>query len=161
MEKARDVEDYWRQKEAELQEPVLFRSIAQWTRRTPRGISEVFGLLFMTASRLIFEYSDRPRKSIIEALFRSRDDGKLDESLTIRLEDIQWVKRIVSSRVRRWIRHGTDAAEIGGEVERRPAPELLSLMLGVHLCIATPGEFYAFLTPSDREWERKLKVASI
>ncbi len=159
MEKSRDVEDFWRQKEAELQEPVLYRSIGQWTRSTPRGVSEVFGLLYMSASRVVFEYSDKPRKSILEALLRGKDSGQLDESLIIRLAEIQWVRRVSSSRVRRWVRKGADAAQIGGEVEHHPSPEILSALTGTHLCIATPGEFYAFLTPNDREWEQKLQTA--
>ena len=160
MEKSRDVEEFWRQKEAELQEPVLFRSIAQWSRASQRGVTEVFGLIYMTATRLIFEYSDKPRKSIVEALLRGgRESGQLDESLTIRLSDLQWARRVASTRARRWVRKGIGAAEAGGEVEHSPAAELLRVLTGTHLCLATPDELYAFLTPNDREWEQKLQAA--
>lgn len=159
MEKSRDVEDYWRQKEEALQEPVLFRSIAQWT-RGGRGIADVFGLLYMTATRLIFEYSDRPRKSILDSLLRGKDGDRLDESLTIPLEDIRWVGRIASNRVRRWMRQGKDTPQILREAEGRPSAELVRFFLGAHLCVSIAAEFYAFLTPSDREWEMKLKAMS-
>ena len=74
MEKKREVEveEYWRSKEQELGEPILFKSISHTYHS--EGL-ESFGVLFASASFLVFEYSKSARRSILEVLFSRREQG--------------------------------------------------------------------------------------
>ena len=66
MEKEREIEEYWSNKAEELGEPIVMRSISH---TYYRGIPDTFGILYASDNYLVYEYSKRGRKSILESLF--------------------------------------------------------------------------------------------
>ncbi len=58
---------YWKKREQELGEKVLFKSIAQGQLSNPKlkdSVPDIIGILFLTKSYLVFEYSHGNRKTI-------------------------------------------------------------------------------------------------
>ena len=91
MENRDEIEKYWQKKAQELGESILYKSITQLYQS---DFTQRFGILFLTEEHLIFEYSKRARRSILEGLFMRRKDEGLDQVLKIPRNNIKMAKLI-------------------------------------------------------------------
>jgi hypothetical protein len=150
MEKKREVEveEYWRTKEQELGEPIVFKSISHTYHS--EGL-ESFGVLFASASFLVFEYSKAARRSILEVLFSRREQG-LSEQLKIPRADIRAAAIVAASAGRRWLARSEPAAAVRERITGgRPSP-LARLVGGSAVCVCTDQTYLLLDTPTNKEW---------
>jgi hypothetical protein len=150
MEKKREVEveEYWRSKEQELGEPILFKSISHTYHS--EGL-ESFGVLFASASYLVFEYSKSARRSILEVLF-SRREQALSEQLKIPRADIRAAAIIAASAGRRWLARAVTPAAVRERIAGGRASALARLVGGSAVCVCTEQTYLLLDTPTNREW---------
>jgi len=136
-----------------LGEPILLKSISHTYQS---GGSESFGVLFASASYLIFEYSKASRRSILEVLFSRREQG-LSEQVKIPRADILAAALVPTSAARRWVARGEPAAAVRERLEKaRPSP-LASLLSGSALCVCYESGFLVLDTPLNRQWLELLR----
>jgi hypothetical protein len=150
MEKKRELEvqQYWQNKENELGEPILLKSISHTFQS---GGLEAFGVLFASKSYLVFEYAKSTRRSILEVLF-SRREEKLSEQVKVARSDIRRAGLVPTSWARRWIARSLAPAEVAARLERgRPSP-LAALLSGSSLCLCTADSCLVLDTPANRQW---------
>jgi hypothetical protein len=150
MEKKREleVEEYWRTKEQELGEPILFKSISHTYQSA--GL-ENFGVLFASASFLVFEYSKSARRSILEVLFSRREQG-LSEQLKIPRADIRAVAIVAASAGRRWLARAEPPAAVRERITGGRPSTLARLVGGSAVCVCTDQTYLLLDTPSNKEW---------
>ena len=149
MEKNRELEEYWSRKEEELGESVLMRSISH---TYYRGIPDSFGILYASDSFLIYEYTKKGRKSILETLFSRRGGDELSESIRFDRRDIRRVGIVNSATARAWVRRAIAPAEVLQHMEQlRPTP-LLNILSGTVVCVCTNTDYILLDTPSNRKW---------
>jgi len=150
MEKKREVEveEYWQAKEQELGEPILFKSISHTYHS--EGL-ESFGVLFASASFLVFEYSKSSRRSILEVLFSRREQG-LSEQVKIPRADIRAAAVVAASAGRRWLARAESPAAVQGRVAGGRPSALARLVGGSALCVCTDQIYLLLDTPSNKEW---------
>jgi len=150
MEKRREVEveEYWQAKEQELGEPVLLKSISHTFHS--EGL-ESFGVLFASASFLVFEYSKAARRSILEVLFSRREQG-LSEQLKIPRADIRATGIVPASSGRKWLARAVAPAVVRDKVAAARPSALARLVGGSAVCVCTEGGWLLLDTPANREW---------
>ena len=149
MEKNRELEEYWSRKEEELGESVLMRSISH---TYYRGIPDSFGILYASDSFLVYEYSKKGRKSILETLFSRREGEELSESIRFDRRDIRRAGIVNSGIARAWVRRAVQPAEVLERMEQlRPTP-LLNILSGTVVCVCTNTDYILLDTPSNRKW---------
>jgi hypothetical protein len=148
-----DVEQYWREKEQELGEPILMRTIAHAYAAAP---ADRFGLLYASESTLVFEYSSAPRKSIIESLLRMRrDEGGLDTAVRIPRAGIALAAVVATPVARRWL--ALDPHEARERMSSYRLNPLAALLAGTVVAVSTQDGLLAFDTPENRRWEKLLR----
>ncbi len=149
----REVEQYWREKERELGEPILMRTIAHAYVSAP---ADRFGLLYASETTLVFEYSSAPRKSIIESLLRMRrDEGGLDTAVRIPRSGILTAAVMATPTARRWL--SLDPLEARERMSGYRLNPLAGLLAGTVVGVCTEERFVAFDTPENRRWEKLLR----
>jgi len=150
MEKKREVEvqEYWQAKEQELGEPILLKSISHTYQS---GGSESFGVLFASASYLIFEYSKASRRSILEVLFSRREQG-LSEQVKIPRAGIRAAAIVPASTGKRWLASSEPPAAVLERVQRAGPSPLARLLGGSALCVCTDETCLLLDTPANKEW---------
>jgi len=150
MEKKREVEveEYWQTKEQELGEPILLKSISHTYHS--EGL-ESFGVLFASASFLVFEYSKSSRRSIMEVLFSRREQG-LSEQVKIPRGDIRAAAIVAASAGRRWLARAVPPAAVRERVAEGRFSPLARLLGGSALCVCTDQTYLLLDTPSNKEW---------
>jgi hypothetical protein len=150
MEKKRELEvqEYWQNKESELGEPILLKSISHTFQS---GGLEAFGVLFASKSYLVFEYAKSSRKSILEVLFTRREE-KLSEQVRVARSEIIRAGIIPTSWARRWIARSLAPAEVAARLERVKRSPLAALLSGSSLCLCTSDFCLVLDTPSNRQW---------
>jgi len=154
MEKEREIEEYWSIKAEELGEPIIMRSISH---TYYRGIPDTFGILYASENYLVYEYSKKGRKSILESLFSRRGGEELTESVRIPRNQIRWAVIVNSSAARSWVRRSLQPREVLEKLEKmRPAP-LLNILAGIVVCVCTDTDYIVLDTPSNRQWSALLQ----
>lgn len=150
MEKKRELEvqQYWQNKENELGEPILLKSISHTFQS---GGLEAFGVLFASRSYLVFEYAKSSRRSILEVLF-SRREEKLSEQVKMARSDIRGVGLVPTSRARRWLARSLPAQEVAARLARQKPSPLAALLSGSSICLCTSDTCLVLDTPSNRQW---------
>lgn len=149
MEKERDIEEYWNKKAEELGEPIIMRSISH---TYYRGIPETFGILYASENYLVYEYSQKGRKSILESLFSRSSGDDLDERVQILRNQIRRAVIINSSAARSWVRNSLQPREVLEKLEKTiPAP-LMNILTGTVLCVCTDTDYIVLDTPANRQW---------
>jgi hypothetical protein len=150
MEKKREVEvqEYWQAKEQELGEPILFKSISHTYHSA--GL-ESFGVLFASASFLVFEYAKSTRRSIVEVLF-SRREQSLSEQLKIPRAEIRAAAIVAVSAGRRWLARSETPETVRERIAAGRSYSLARLMGGSALCVCTDQGYLLLDTPSNKEW---------
>ena len=156
MEKKREVEveQFWRDKEQELGEPILLKSISHTFQS---GSPDTFGILFASPSFLVFEHSKGARRSILEVLFSRRED-KLSEQLKIPRGSIRLAALASSYAARRWVARSLDPAEVLSRLAGRRPSLLLNLLSGTSLCVCTDSQYIVLDTPTNRQWLALLRT---
>jgi hypothetical protein len=149
MEKDRELEEYWSRKAEEVGEPILMRSISH---TYYRGIPDTFGILYASNSFLVYEYSKKSRKSILETLFSRRGGEELSESVRIERKDIQRAAIVNSSTARAWIRRTLPPGEVLAKLEVMHSNPLLNVLAGTVVCVCTNTDYILLDTPSNRKW---------
>lgn len=154
MEKQQaDVEQYWQKKAEELGEAVLLRSISH---TYYRGIPDTFGILYASQSCLVYEYSKRGRKSILDNLFSRRSDQELAETIKIPRKEIRKVALVAANVARSWIRRSLSAVDVLERLERLHPQPLLNILAGTVVCVCTAGDYIVIDTPINRQWQASL-----
>ena len=156
MEKQSEVEQYWQNKEQELGEPILMKSLSH---TYYRGIQDTYGILYSSASYLVYEYSKKGRKSILESLFSRPGGGELTENVTFARKDIRRSALVNSGMARSWIRKALGPAEVLERLKgTRPNP-VIDALIGTVLCVCTNTDYIVFDTPENRQWREYLQTA--
>ena len=154
MEKERDIEEYWNKKAEELGEPILMRSISH---TYYRGIPDTFGILYASENYLVYEYSKKGRKSILESLFSRKGGEELTESVQIHRKQIRRTIIVGSNAARSWVRRSLQPREVLEKLEKiRPAP-LLNILTGTVVCVCTDTDYIVLDTPTNRQWSDLLQ----
>lgn len=149
MEKDRELEEYWNEKTQELGELILMRSISH---TYYRGIPDTFGIVYASDSFLVYEYTKKSRKSILETLFTKKGGEELSESVRIGRKDIRRAAIVNSTTARSWIRKSLPPEEVLKRLETmRPNP-LLNVLAGTVVCVCTDADYILLDTPSNRQW---------
>jgi hypothetical protein len=150
MEKKREVEvqEYWQNKEQELGEPILLRSISHTYQS---GGAENFGVLFASAGFLVFEYSKAGRRSILEVLFSRREQG-LSEQLKIPRSSIRTLAMVPASTGKRWVARSESPQSVAERLRQGRTSLLARLLSGSALCVCTDESYLLLDTPVNREW---------
>ncbi len=149
MEKDRELEEYWNGKAQELGEPILMRSISH---TYYRGIPDTFGILFASASFLVYEYAKKNRKSILESLFTKRGGEDLSESVRLERKDIRRAAIVNSTTAKSWIRKSLAPGEVLKKLETLSSNPLLNILAGTVVCVCTNTDYILLDTPSNRQW---------
>jgi hypothetical protein len=149
MEKDRELEEYWSEKSEELGEPILMRSISH---TYYRGIPDTFGIIYASASYLVYEYAKKSRKSILETLFTRRGGEELGESVRIERKDIRRAAIVNSSAARSWIRKSLPPGEVLARLETMRSNPILNILSGTVVCVCTNTDYILLDTPSNRRW---------
>jgi hypothetical protein len=154
MEKERDIEEYWNQKAEELGEPIVMRSISH---TYYRGIPDTFGILYASGNYLVYEYSKKGRKSLLESLFSRRGGEELNESVQMPRKQIRRAVLVNSNAARSWVRRSLQPREVLEKLEKiRPAP-LLNILAGTVVCVCTDTDYLVVDTPTNRQWSALLQ----
>ena len=149
METARDVEEYWKKKEEELGEPVLYRSISHTF--LPE-LPDTFGILFASAGTLVYEYSKGGRRSILDVILSRKKDEELSETVHIPRDEIRRVAIVDACSTKQWIRRQLSPAQALAQLEGlRPSP-LRNLVCGSHLVVCSQRVLMICDTPENRRW---------
>jgi len=149
MEKQSELEEYWSNKAEELGEPIVMKSISH---TYYRGIPDTFGILYASATVLVYEYAKKGRKSILESLFSRRGGEELNESIRIPRKEIRKVTLTPSATARSWVRRAVSPAEVLAKLQSIRRTPLLNILTGTLVCICTPTDYVLLDTPSNREW---------
>jgi hypothetical protein len=154
MDRADEIQEYWRAKAASLGEAISYRTIAQMYRGAE---PERLGILFLTDKKLLFEYSLNPRRGILDAIFR-RDSGQTgEETITIPRSELKTVGLVTTSLAKRWARRNPEPAELSRQIPARAPGFMTALLFGTCLAVCSEESFLAFNTPQNREWLQKLQ----
>ncbi len=149
MENREKIEKYWQDKSQELGESILFKSIAQGFQKDR---SERFGILYLTDTYLIFEYSKSAKKSILEALFSKPKGEDLNQVIKIPRNRIKMTELISVRRIKKFMWKDVSPKEIIDSSEGRRSSPVLKILTGTCLGVCTDDLFIAFNTPVNREW---------
>jgi hypothetical protein len=154
MEKERDIEEYWNKKAEELGEPIVERSISH---TYYRGIPDTFGILYASENYLVYEYSKKGRKSILESLFSRRGGDELSESVQIPRNQIRRAAIINSSAARSWVRRSLQPREVLEKLEQAGPAPLMNILAGTVVCVCTDTDYIVLDTPINRQWSALLQ----
>jgi hypothetical protein len=149
MENKQELEEFWRQKEEQLGEPIVMRSISH---TYYRGIPDTFGILYASDSFLVYEYAKKSRKSIFETLLSRRGGEELSERVSIQRRDIRRAALVNSNAARAWIRRSLRPDEVLQKLETMGATPLLNILAGTMVCVCTATDYILLDTPSNRQW---------
>ena len=149
MEKERELEEYWSQKAEELGEQILMRSISH---TYYRGIPDTFGILYASASYVVYEYAQKGRKSLLETLFSRRGGEELTESVRFQRKDIRIAAIVSSATARAWFRRSLDAAEVLAKLQSMHPTPVLNILTGSMVCVCTETDYLLLDTPTNRQW---------
>jgi len=154
MEKERDIEEYWNKKAGELGEPIVKRSISH---TYYRGIPDTFGILYASENYVVYEYSKKGRKSILESLFSRRGGDELSESVQIPRNQIRRAVIINSSTARSWVRRSLQPREVLEKLEQAGPAPLMNILAGTVVCVCTDTDYIVLDTPTNRQWSALLQ----
>lgn len=154
MENNDDIAQYWRQKEEELGEPVLMKSISHTF--LPGG-SDSFGILYASATVLAYEYSKGARRSFVDVLLARKRDDQLAETIRLPRADLIAAGLVSTALARRWLRREVSPAQAAEWIKGMGHPTLLGILGGTSLCVCTAREMLVFDTPANRQWLSLLK----
>ena len=155
METANDVEEYWRKKEEELGEPVVYKSISHTF--LPE-LPDTFGILYASAGTLVYEYSKGGRRSILDVILSRKKDDELSETVCIPRGEIRKVAIVDACSTKQWLRRQLSPSQVLGQLaELRPSP-LRNIFCGSHLVVCTQRVLMVCDTPENRPWLQLLRA---
>jgi hypothetical protein len=154
MEKERDIEEYWNKKAEELGEPIVERSISH---TYYRGIPDTFGILYASENYLVYEYSKKGRKSILDSLLSRRGGEELTESVQIPRNKIRRAAIINSSTARSWVRRSLQPREVLEKLEKASPAPIMNILAGTVVCVCTDTDYIVLDTPTNRQWSALLQ----
>ncbi len=152
---------YWEKREQELGEKVLFKSIAQGQLSNPKvkdSLPDIIGILFLTKSYLVFEYSHGNRKTILDLLFSRKERETITGTVTVIRKDIKDYRVLPAIFAHQWIKKGKNPLEIQKEIENKKYSIFFSLLFGARLVVCTDEIFLSLATPMNSRWERELSL---
>lgn len=149
MENREKIEKYWQNKAQELGESILYKSIAQGFQS---GRSERFGILYLTDTYLIFEYSRASRKSILESIFSKPRGEDLNQVIKIPRKQIKLIELLALNRAKKWMKRAVSPKEIMASSDSRRSSPVWRILTGACLAVCTDDLYLAFNTPVNREW---------
>jgi len=156
-----DISAYWAKREQELGEKVLIKSIAQGQLVNPKfkdRIPDIIGILFLTKSCLVFEYSHGNRKTIVDLLFSRKERETITNTVTVVRKDIKVSRVLPAIYAQQWLRKGKNPLEIQKEIGNRQYSVFFSLLFGTRLVVCTDEIFLSLATPMNSGWERELSL---
>lgn len=149
MEKDDEVARFWQQKEEELGEPVLMKSISH---TCIAGATDSFGILYASAGHLAYEYAQGERRSLLDVLFSRRREERSTRTIRLSRAELLGVGLAASAVARRWLRRGLAPAQLAETIRSLGRPSLLAVLAGTSLCVCTSGELLVCDTPVNRQW---------
>jgi hypothetical protein len=155
------VSAYWAKREQELGEKVLFKSIAQGqlsNLKIKDRVPDIIGILFLTKSYLLFEYSHGSRKTILDLLFSRKERETITDTVTVIRKDIKNCRVLPAIYAQQWIKKGKNPLEIQKEIENREYSIFSNLLFGTRLVVCTDELFLSLATPMNSRWERELSL---
>ncbi len=156
-----DISKYWATREQELGEKVLFKSIAQGqiaNLKLKDRAPDIIGILFLTNSYLVFEYSHGSRKTILDLLFSKKERETITDTVTIIRKDITDSRVLPAIYAQQWLKKGKTPLEIQKEIGNRQYSIFFSLLFGTRLVVCTDKIFLSLATPMNSRWERELSL---
>ena len=155
MDKDDEVARFWQQKEEELGEPVLMKSISH---TYLAGATDSFGILYASASYLAYEYAEGERRSLLDVLFTRKREERRARTIRLNRTEILGVGLAASALARRWLRRGLPPARLAETIHSLDRPSLLATLAGTSLCVCTAGELLVCDTPVNRQWLSLLRA---
>ncbi len=146
------IEEFWRKKEAEYGDRLVYRSIAQLGSR--EGTSYI-GILFLMEKILCFEYTTSQRKTVLDLLLVRFKKEREDETrcIIVPREEIVSSFLIPTRKGKKFLNNPSATAEDILSYYRENHMDLLSrLISGTSLCIVTSDKFFIFQTPENKKW---------
>lgn len=156
-----DIKEYWAKKEQELGEKVLFKSIAQGQLSNlyfKDRAADIMGILYITVSYLVFEYSHGNRKTIVDLLFSRKERETITDTVTIIRKDIKAARVLPARYTQQWIKKEEKPLVIQKEMGEKEYSILSSFLFGTRLAICTDKIFLSLATPMNSRWERELSL---
>lgn len=158
MDKDDEVARFWQQKEEELGEPVLMKSISHTYLAGAAGATDSFGILYASASYLAYEYAEGERRSLLDVLFTRKREERRARTIRLKRTEILGVGLAASALARRWLRRGLPPAQLAETIRSLDRPSLLATLAGTSLCVCTAGELLICDTPVNRQWLSLLRA---
>jgi len=156
-----DISAYWAKREQELGENVVFKSIAQGQLSNltlKDSVPDIIGILFLTKSYLVFEYSHGNRKTILDLLFSRKERETITNTVTVMRKDIKISHVLPAIYAQQWLRKGKNPLAIQKEIENKEYSIFFSLLFGTRLVVCTDKIFLSLATPMNSRWERELSL---
>ena len=156
-----DILEYWANREQELGEKVLFKSIAQGqlsNLKLKDSAPDIIGILFLTKSYLVFEYSHGNRKTILDLLFSRKERETITNTVTIIRKEIIAYRVLPATYAQKWIKKDKTPLEIQKEIENIEYSIVFSFLFGTRLVVCTDYIFLSLATPMNSRWERELSL---
>ncbi len=156
-----DISEYWAKREQELGEKVELKSIAQGqlsNLKLKSSIPDIIGILFLTKSYLVFEYSHGNRKTILDLLSSRKERETITDTVTVIRKDIKANRVLPAIHAQQWIKKGKNPLEIQREIENKEYSIFFSLLFGTRIVICTDNIFLSLATPMNSRWERELSL---
>jgi len=150
-----EVAGFWRQKEEELGEPVLMKSIAH---AYLAGAADSFGILYAAATTLVYEYSEGGRRSFLDVLLTRKAEERRTRSIRIPRAELLAVGLAANAVARSWLRRAVPLPQAAEALTRRRHPSLLGLLTGTSVCVCTAHDLLVFDTPMNRRWLELLRA---
>ncbi len=150
------IEEYWKNKEEEYNEKLLYKSIAQ---SVTRGSPAYIGLLFLMDKHLYFEYTTSGKKSILDMLITKFKEEKKQENKFLSIPNTQITEAgIVSLRAAKSFLKdkNTNLDKVRKYINNKSSKFIDRIIFGSSLCIVTNDNYYIFQTPADKQWEQIL-----
>jgi len=154
-----DISEYWAKKEQELGEKVLFKSIAQGqlsNLKLKDSVPDIIGILFLTKSYLVFEYSHGNRKTILDLIFSRKERETIADTVTVIRKDLKAYRVLPAIHAQQWIKKDKNPLDIQKEIENKEYSIFFSLLFGTRLVVCTDEIFLSLATPMNSRWEREL-----
>ena len=150
------IKEFWRKKEAEYGDSLVYKSIAQLGSRER---ASYIGILFLMEKKLCFEYTTSQRKTVLDLLmvrFRKEREDEI-HSIVIPREDIVSTFLIPTSKGKKFLNSTSATADDVLSYYREGNRDLLSrIVSGTSLCIVTRDDFFIFQTPENKKWLKYL-----
>jgi len=156
-----DISEYWAKREQELGEKVLIKSIAQGqlaNLKLKGRVPDIIGILFLTKSYLVFEYSHGNRKTILDLLFSRKERETITDTVMVIRKDIKNCRVLPAIHAQQWINKGQTPLEIQKEIENKKYSIFFSLLFGTRLVVCTDEISLSLATPMNSRWERMLSL---